>query len=296
MTDANGTFEWDAFISHASEDKDRFVRPLAQALANLGARIWYDEFSLNLGDSLSNSIDKGLVRSAYGIVILSRAFMSKSWPQHELRGLVAREISGKSRILPIWHEVGLAEVSEFSPTLADKLAVRTSDAAAVDIALQILIVIRPDLYTRHPRAQLAKLASGEALSELQRELVTLREQLSEYQCPYCKSELTNSVQAPLDPEEKHWDVVRTFECGYSDFGGVKMRLCRRDPAFPSFEEYELLFEEERGLRNKWACHARGKTENARKVPIPRTVGVTREEAAKQMKAEFERIARPRFRP
>lgn len=114
----------------------------AQALASLGTRIWYDESSVKLGDSLSQSIDTGLVRSRFGIVVLSRAFMSKPWPQHELRGLVAREIGGQSRILPIWHEVGSAEMSEFSPTLADKLAVRTSDATAIDIALQIL---NPDM-------------------------------------------------------------------------------------------------------------------------------------------------------
>jgi len=48
--------EWDAFISHATEDKDRFVRPLAHALTTLGAKVWYDEFSLKLGDSLSASM------------------------------------------------------------------------------------------------------------------------------------------------------------------------------------------------------------------------------------------------
>lgn len=32
--------EWDAFISHASEDKDDFVRPLAQTLAQLGVKVW----------------------------------------------------------------------------------------------------------------------------------------------------------------------------------------------------------------------------------------------------------------
>jgi len=40
--------KWDVFISHASEDKDAFVRPLALALCNLGVRVWYDEFSLRL--------------------------------------------------------------------------------------------------------------------------------------------------------------------------------------------------------------------------------------------------------
>jgi len=82
--------QWDAFISHAWEDKESFVRPLAHALTALGAAVWYDEFSLRLGDSLSASIDKGLAGSRYGIVVLSKAFIAKRWPQRELQGLVKR--------------------------------------------------------------------------------------------------------------------------------------------------------------------------------------------------------------
>ena len=41
--------EWDVFISHASEDKDAIAAPLAQALAERGLRVWYDELSLTLG-------------------------------------------------------------------------------------------------------------------------------------------------------------------------------------------------------------------------------------------------------
>ena len=53
----------DIFISHASEDKGVIVRPLAIILERLSIRVWYDEFSLQLGDSLIASIDKGLHES-----------------------------------------------------------------------------------------------------------------------------------------------------------------------------------------------------------------------------------------
>ena len=80
---------YDAFISHASEDKDDFVRPLAEFLDRAGLSVWYDEFSLSAGDSLSRSIDKGLARSRFGIVVLSNSFLQKRWPEYELRGLAA---------------------------------------------------------------------------------------------------------------------------------------------------------------------------------------------------------------
>ena len=59
---------YDVFISHASEDKDVIVRPLAIIFERLSVRVWYDEFSLQLGDSLTTSIDKGLQESRYGVV------------------------------------------------------------------------------------------------------------------------------------------------------------------------------------------------------------------------------------
>ena len=117
---------YDAFISHATEDKNSIVRPLAKILTNMGFQIWYDEFELRVGDSLRQSIDKGLVNSNYGIVILSKAFFEKNWPQYELNGLTAKEIEGKKVILPVWHEVEKKDVLNYSPTLADKVALSTS--------------------------------------------------------------------------------------------------------------------------------------------------------------------------
>ena len=118
---------WDIFICHASEDKETVARPLALALQSNGLRIWYDELNLRLGDSLRRSIDRGLAESAFGIVVLSPAFFRKDWPQYELDGLVQRERNGIKVILPIWHNVSREEILEYSPSLADKVAVKTSD-------------------------------------------------------------------------------------------------------------------------------------------------------------------------
>ncbi len=118
---------WDLFVCHASEDKEELVKPLSEALRRLNLRVWYDEFELKLGDSLRQSIDRGLRDSKFGIVVLSHAFFAKPWPQRELDGLTAREINGKKVILPIWHNLTREEVSNYSPTLAGKLAVSSSE-------------------------------------------------------------------------------------------------------------------------------------------------------------------------
>lgn len=118
--------EYDVFISHASEDKDEVARPLSQQLEKLGLRVWLDECQLTVGDSLRRSIDRGLVESRFGIVVLSPAFFTKEWPNKELDGLVALDDGKEKVILPVWHHVTATEIRRFSPILADRLAVSTS--------------------------------------------------------------------------------------------------------------------------------------------------------------------------
>lgn len=69
--------EFDVFISHASEDKDDIVRPLAHALRERGLGVWYDEFVLKIGDSLRRTIDEGISRSKFGLVVFSESFLPR---------------------------------------------------------------------------------------------------------------------------------------------------------------------------------------------------------------------------
>jgi len=118
----NTSMEWDVFICHASEDKEEFVQPLAIFLISRGLKVWYDKFTLTVGDSLRRSINKGLANSRYGIVVISPSFLHKEWPQKELDGLTAREVNGRKVILPVWHQIDEIGVREYSPILADRVA------------------------------------------------------------------------------------------------------------------------------------------------------------------------------
>jgi hypothetical protein len=121
----NENYEYDFFVSHASEDKD-VAEPLVGKLSQTGAKVWYDRIELTIGDSLREKIDHGLANSRYGVVILSPKFFEKDWPQKELNGLVAREVNGQKVILPVWHNITVDEVRQYSPILADRLATETA--------------------------------------------------------------------------------------------------------------------------------------------------------------------------
>jgi hypothetical protein len=128
---------YDAFIAHAHEDKPNLVRPLANELEKMGFRIWYDEFELRVGDSLRQSIDRGLVNSRFGVVILSKAFFFKNWTQYELNGLTAREMEGHKVILPVWYKITKEDILQYSPTLADKIAVVTKGRGIKKVAAEL---------------------------------------------------------------------------------------------------------------------------------------------------------------
>lgn len=133
--------EYDVFISHASEDKDDVVRPLANSLRDKGVKVWYDEFEMKIGDSLRRKIDKGLANSRFGIVVISKDFIKKGWTNYELDGIITKAVSGEQIILPIWHNITKKEVMDFCPSLVDKVARNTATNTIEEISTEIAGVI-----------------------------------------------------------------------------------------------------------------------------------------------------------
>jgi uncharacterized protein YjbI with pentapeptide repeats len=134
---------WDFFISHASTDKDDVARPLAEALRDRGQRVWYDEFSIKLGDDLSRVIEYGTQSSLFGVVVISKAFFGRRWTEAEVEAL-----QGK-RMFVVLHGVDVDELAAFHPEMANRLTIST-DAGAAHIAEALVTSIRtprPDDHT-----------------------------------------------------------------------------------------------------------------------------------------------------
>lgn len=185
------------FISHASEDKVDFVRPLAEAL-KISFGVWYDEYELTLGDSLLRKINAGLATCDYGVVVLSPSFFKKEWPQAELDGLLALEQPNRKVILPIWKDIDKVGVADFSPILAGRLAVRASDGIdrvveeikrAVGLTERVrefsqfdaltLRMKKLDLTLKTKKGAEAKLSSSEGVREIATEADKVCRQLKE---------------------------------------------------------------------------------------------------------------------
>lgn len=118
-----------AFISHDSRDKVDVARPIALGLQRLLCSVWYDEFSLKVGDRLRESIEKGLKECRKCVLVLSPNFMENNgWTKVEFNTVFTREILEESKlVLPVWHGVTKEQVFEYSPSLLNIKGVNWSD-------------------------------------------------------------------------------------------------------------------------------------------------------------------------
>jgi hypothetical protein len=117
-----------AFISHDTRDKEQIAGPLAIQLQKFMCPVWYDDFSLKVGDSLRESIEAGLKECPKCILILTPNFLSnKGWTKREYDSVFTRELVEKQKlILPVWHNVGRDDVFNYSMILADRVAAQWS--------------------------------------------------------------------------------------------------------------------------------------------------------------------------
>ena len=146
------TTMYDVFISHATEDKESFVNEFVEELKNRNVTVWVDALRIQWGDSLRKSIDEGLKKSRFGIVVISPHFIAKGWTQYELDGLFEREMSGGKVILPIWHKITKSEVQKFSPSLAGRKALTTGMMTAGEIADELVKLLPKREETRSENA------------------------------------------------------------------------------------------------------------------------------------------------
>lgn len=139
IDDTESSEEYDAFISHAWEDKEDFVDELVSEMKNAGIKVWYDTTQLRWGDSMRQRIDEGLKKSKFGIVVLSPNYIAegKYWTKAELNGLFQLESTNGKTILPIWYNLNKQDVINFSPMLSDVKAMTTALMTAKEMALEL---------------------------------------------------------------------------------------------------------------------------------------------------------------
>jgi hypothetical protein len=90
------------FVSHASEDKERFVIGLSTKLRENGVDAWLDKWEMLPGDSLVDKIfEEGLKEAEAVIIVLSNYSVKKPWVREELNASIVSKLSKGTKIIPI---------------------------------------------------------------------------------------------------------------------------------------------------------------------------------------------------
>lgn len=92
----SGSFTYDVFLSHNSQDKPR-VRELAEQLKRSGLRVWFDEWVIKAGDDIYLAIERGLEAARVQVLCLSAAALGSDWVSLERSTVLFRDPTNKGR-------------------------------------------------------------------------------------------------------------------------------------------------------------------------------------------------------
>ncbi|MCY2978842.1 MAG: toll/interleukin-1 receptor domain-containing protein [Planctomycetota bacterium] len=110
----------DLFVSYASEDFDNCVSDIFMALFESGiTSTWIDRLAIKPGESIPDRIDEGLAKTRYLVPIVTKTYFKKMWTRSELDAV---RMLAKPAI-PIWIDVDVKCVKNFSPILAAQKAI-----------------------------------------------------------------------------------------------------------------------------------------------------------------------------
>ncbi len=91
---------FDAFLSYARADAGEWAEVLAGNLERLGFRVFFDRWEIAPGDVLVHELDRGLLNSAAGVLVVTPAALASAWVQQEYAAMMTRAVAGEQRLIP----------------------------------------------------------------------------------------------------------------------------------------------------------------------------------------------------
>lgn len=191
------------FICHNKADKN-FARSLATALVEQGVSVWFDEWNLRPGDSISGGIERGISESDVFAVVWSVHAQSSTWVDAEWRAAFARRIQNHTiRVVPI-----LLDSTPLPPLLADTLGIVVAeDETPVSVAAQMV----------------GDVTGQELARRLQERFFEMLDQVAggvgpwEYRlCPQCGSTDLKGSQHTDYANDRQYVGIKCRQCGWKD--------------------------------------------------------------------------------
>ena len=126
----------DVFLCHAWDDRQSSAQELHDLLEASGVRVWFSEKDLGLGVPMMRAIDKGLVNSRVGIVLVTPAMLRRL----PTEGIADKELSAllrRERLVPVVHGTTYEELEKVSLLLASRSGLSTAEESLAEVAAKI---------------------------------------------------------------------------------------------------------------------------------------------------------------
>lgn len=126
----------DVFLCHAWDDRQGSAKELHDLLEESGVRVWFSEKDLGLGVPMMRAIDKGLVNSRIGIVLVTPAMLQRL----PAEGVADKELSAllrRERLIPVAHGTTYEDLEKVSLLLASRAGLSTAEETMGEVAAKI---------------------------------------------------------------------------------------------------------------------------------------------------------------
>lgn len=126
----------DVFLCHAWDDRQGPAKELHDLLVAAGVKVWFSEKDLGLGVPMMRAIDKGLLNSRIGLVLVTPALLERV-PKE---GVADKELSvllARNQLVPIVHNTTYDDLRNVSPMLASRSGLDTGEDSMAVVAAKI---------------------------------------------------------------------------------------------------------------------------------------------------------------
>jgi hypothetical protein len=191
------------FISHNSRGKDS-ARLLAIALVEQGVNVWFDEWAIRPGDSITGGIETGLSEADVFVLVWSANAKKSNWVGTEVRAYLRRRVDDETlRIVPV-----MLDTTPLPTLVADYRGFSLDSGKTMD-------EIASEITGKPSDVEIARRLQ-EKLLDLMWDRSSGGDPLPYLVCPKCGSpELERSEQYDRRHEANYY-VIQCQKCGWLD--------------------------------------------------------------------------------
>lgn len=189
-----------SFISHNKNDRDT-AHLLAALLVLQGIDVWFDEWDIEPGDSISGGIEKGLTDSDVFVLLWSKNAKRSEWVTAEWKAFLTRKIAACDlRIIPL-----MLDDTPLPLLIGDYKGFRlNADVNLEQVAASIAGKVYDRELARRLQNRLLELAAGWPGGPLPYVV-----------CPNCGSDDLRSFQTTDYANEDHYHCIDCNDCSWS---------------------------------------------------------------------------------